>query len=86
MAKKKSAILEKIETEVVKGAEDFVKGKIKKKIYRLGEISMLIVIGFILISFGVAILLANFYPVLSGGYNFLVLGVIFLLISFLLKI
>lgn len=86
MAKEKSGIFEKIEAEVINGAQDYVKGKIKKKIYRISEVSMLIVVGFILVSFGVALMMGSMYPVLANGYNFMILGILFLVVSFVLRV
>ena len=71
---------------MVNEAGEYIRSKVKKKVLRFGEISILIMLGFILISFGIANILASFYPLLSGGYNYLIVGILFLMASFLLKI
>ena len=75
---------EQLEAEVVEGVEEFVKGTIKRKVIRIGEISVLIFMGFVMIAFGLGHLLAFYVPALSNGFSFLVLGVLFLLISFIM--
>ncbi len=82
----KKGVFEVIEAQVMREAGNFVKDKVKKKVLRIGEISILIILGFILISFGIANLLASFYPMLAQGYNYLLLGIIFLIISFVLRV
>jgi uncharacterized membrane protein YkvI len=82
----KKGVFETIEAQVVKEAGNFVRDKVKQKVLRIGEISILIILGFILISFGIANILASFYPILGAGYNYLLLGIVFLIISFILKV
>ena len=82
----KKGVFETIEAQVVKEAGNFVRDKVKKKVLRIGEISILIILGFILISFGIANILASFYPMLAQGYNYLLLGIVFLIISFILRV
>ena len=82
----KKGVFETLEAQVVKEAGNFVRDKVKQKVLRIGEVSLLIIIGFILISFGVAQILASFYPMLSQGYSYLLLGIVFLIISFTMKI
>jgi len=86
MKKKNPSFFESIEGEVVREAGEYVKDKVKTKLLRIGEISILAILAFILISFGIATILENTFPILSGGFSFILLGVIFLLISFSLKI
>lgn len=86
MAKEKKSAFEKLEAEIVHEAGEFVKEKVKRKVLRIGEISILIILGFMLISFGIASLLANYYPILSGGYSYLLIGVLFLIISYIMKV
>lgn len=82
----KKGVFETLEAQVVKEAGNFVRDKVKKKVLRIGEVSLLIIIGFILISFGIAQILASFYPMLSQGYSYLLLGIVFLIISFTMRI
>lgn len=86
MLKKKKGIFETLEAEVVKEAGNYVKEKIQKKILRISEISMLIIIGFFLISFGLAEFIASQYPILPQGLSYIILGIGFLLLSYILKI
>ncbi len=83
---KKSGVFEKLEAEIVRDAGDYVKDRVKRKAIKVGEISILIIIGFILISFGLSFLLGNFFPILASGYNFLIVGVIMLVLSSLIKV
>ncbi len=83
---KKNNLFESVEAEIIDGAKDFVKEKVKKKVIRIGEISILILLSFIMISIGLGQILANMYPILMGGYSYLLLGITFLLISYLMKI
>jgi hypothetical protein len=82
----KKGVFETLEAQVVKEAGNFVRDKVKKKVLRIGEVSLLIIIAFILISFGVAQILASFYPMLSQGYSYLLLGIVFLVISFTMRV
>ena len=79
MANKKKSFLESLEAEVVKDAGEFVREKVKKKAIVIGEISILITLGFIMISFGLANFIGYYFPVLNNGLNYLILGVFFLL-------
>ncbi len=85
MAQKKS-FFEKVEAQVIGKTEDYIKEKVQKKLYRIGEFSILIVLGFFLISFGIAQLIAYFFPILSNGWSFLIIGVILLLIAMLMNV
>lgn len=84
--KQKKSIFETLEAEVVKEAGAYVKDKVQKKILRISEISMLIVLGFFLISFGLATFIATQFPSLPEGISFILLGLGFLVISYVLKI
>ncbi len=81
----KKSFFERVEAEIVSGAENYVKEKVKKKLFKLGEVSLFIFLSFVLISFGLAFLIGKYFPTLNGGFNFLVLGVIFLLVGYLLN-
>ncbi|MDA3855425.1 MAG: hypothetical protein PF569_04145 [Candidatus Woesearchaeota archaeon] len=84
--KAEKGVFETLEAQVVEEAGNFVKDKIKSKALRVGEISLLIILGFILISFGLANLLGSYYPILDTGFNYLIIGVVFLIVSFSLKV
>jgi hypothetical protein len=87
MAKKSShKSHESIETEILRDAGHFVRDTVKRKVLHIGEISVLILLGFILISFGLANLLAKYFDALAGGYNFILLGVLFLIVSYLIRV
>jgi hypothetical protein len=82
--KKQKTMIEQLEGEVIKGAEELIKGTIKRKIIRIGEISVLIFMAFVMISFGLGQLIAFYMPILANGLSFMILGVLFLLISFIM--
>lgn len=86
VGKAKKGVFETLEAQVVEEAGNFVRDKVKTKALRIGEISLLIILGFILISFGLANLLGNYYPVLNNGFNYLLIGIVFLIVSFSLKV
>ena len=85
MTKRKESPFERVEAEVMQGAQDYLKGSVWKRIKKYGEFSLLAFIGFILISMGLAEVLATFFPTLQGGFSYLVLGVLYLVIGFLIK-
>jgi len=82
----KKTLFEKVEAEVINETKDYFKSKVQKKIIRIGELSILILISFILISIGVSAIIGNMFPILAGGYSYLLIGILLLLISYLLKI
>jgi len=45
-----------------------------------------VILGFILISFGLATLIAKYVPILDGGFSYVLLGVLFVLLSFMIKV
>jgi hypothetical protein len=82
-------VFEKIEAEVLSEAHDYMNYKtnqVKRKAIRIGEISALVLLGFFLLSFGAAALLATYFPALSGGYSYVILGVVFVVISLMIKV
>ncbi len=85
MGKEKSSFIEKLEAEVVRSAENYVVDKVKKKIIRISEISVFVVLGLFLISFGLAMVVGYYFPVIDNGINFLIIGILFLMISFFLR-
>lgn len=85
MGKKESSVFERLEAEVVSEASDFVKEKVTKKIIKVGEVSVSFLLAFVLIIVGVAELIGSFVPVLAGGFNYLLMGVLFLVIGGILK-
>jgi len=90
-AKKKhpKTFLEKVEDEIVHEAEGYLNYKtevVKKKILSISEVSVLVILGFFLISFGLAALLAKYVSILDGGFSYVLLGVLFIVISFMIKV
>lgn len=85
MAKQKG-VFEKLEAEVISETEDFIKGKFKKNMLKLGEVSIAFLTGFLLVIIGLVELLAVYYPNLAGGFNYLLIGVLFLIVGLLLKV
>ena len=83
---KKKSVFEKFEAEVVRDAGNYVKEQVRRKVVKIGELSILVILGFFLVSFGVASLLGQYYPILGNGFNFLIIGFLFLVISFFMKI
>lgn len=84
MSRKTESVFEKLEAEVVKEAGNYVKDKVRRKVMRIGEISILVIMGFILLSFGLATLIGSYFPMLDNGLNFLILGIALLLIGYLM--
>lgn len=82
----KKNIVEKIENQIFEQTKDYVKSKLVRKALRIGEVSILVILGFFLISFGIAKIIGFYYPFLDFGLNFVLLGLIFLIIGFFLKI
>ena len=83
--KKEESFIEKIEDQVLDGAKNFIDGTIKKKVYRFGEFGLFLVLSLIMFSFGAAFLLGKFVEVLDGGFNFIIVGGLFLIISLYFK-
>lgn len=84
MAKKKSFI-EAVEGEALHEAEDYFKNTVRKKAIKLSEMSASFLLGFILLIIGVAEFMVTQFPVLEGGFNYLILGVIFIIIGLVLR-
>ena len=85
MAEKKG-FFEKVEAQVVGAAENYVKEKVQNKLYRVGEFSILVVLGFFLVSFGIASLIAFYFPVLQNGYSYILLGLVLLLTAYFMRV
>jgi len=85
MIKKKESFLERVEDQVIEGTKHFIDGTVKKRIYRFGEFSLFLILSFIMFSFGIAFLIGKFVPILSGGFNFIIVGALFLIISLYFK-
>jgi len=81
----KKTFFEKVEAQVVEAGSDYLNRKIKKKLFRLGEVSMFIFLSFVLISIGLAFLIGKYFPLVDSGLNFIILGIIFLLVGVLLN-
>ena len=82
----KKSLFEKVEAEVIGAGKEYVETKIKRKAIKIGEISILVILAFILISIGLGQILANTFPILMGGYSYLLLGFIYLLLGYLLNL
>lgn len=85
MGKESKSFFEKVEGEILQGAQNYVKEKVTKKIIKIGEFSVMVFMAFILICFGVAYLIGHYFPLLDNGLNFILLGVIFLIVGFIIK-
>lgn len=85
MTKKKSSFFESVEAEIIDQAKDIVKDKVKKKAIQIGEISALVILGAFLISIGIASLISLYFPQTAGGFNYIILGGLFLITGFLMK-
>ncbi len=83
--KEKKSIFERLEEEVIQEVGDCVKNKVKKKLFRIGEMSVAFLVGFLLIIVGVVELTAFYLPVLDNGLSYLLFGGMFLLIGLILK-
>jgi hypothetical protein len=84
MAKKKT-LFDRLEEKGFGMAEDYVKEKVTKKIIRIGEMSVSFLLAAIFLAIGIVELSAHFLPILQGGWNYLVFGLVFLLIALILK-
>lgn len=82
---KKKSFTETIEAEILHHAQDYVKEKVTKKIIRVGEVSVSFLLGFILLIIGIVEIVGKTFPVLEGGFNYLIFGILFLLVGFMLK-
>lgn len=87
--KKQEGVFEKIEAEVLSEAQGYMNYKanqVKRKAIKIGEVSAFVLLGFFLLSFGAAALLATYFPFLAGGYSYVLLGVVFVIISLMIKV
>lgn len=78
---KDRGFFETLEAEVVNEAKDYVKKKVTNKLIKIGEVSVLVFMGFVMISFGLGMLLGHYVEILSNGLSYIVLGVLFLIIT-----
>lgn len=84
MAKKKS-FFDRIEEKGLEMAGDYVKEKVTKKLIRISEMSFAFLMAGILLTIGIVELVATYLPVLQGGWNYLLFGVVFLFVGLILK-
>ena len=84
MGKSDESFFEKVEGEVLREAGNYFKDKVKRKILKIGEISILVLLAMFLISFGLAHLIGYYIHFLGNGLSYIVLGLVFLLIGYLL--
>ncbi len=82
---KKKSFFETVETEVLHEAQDYVRDKVAKRALKIGEMSAAFLLGFILLIVGVAEFLEFVFPILEGGFNYLILGVLFILVGVILR-
>lgn len=85
MVRKQKSVFEKVEAEVVGAAGSYIKEKVTKKILKFGEFSILVLLAFIMISFGIASLLGVYFPELNNGLNFVLLGMLYLVVGFMIR-
>lgn len=86
MAKlKKQSVFEKVEAEVVGAAGNYIKEKVTRKLLKIGEFSILVFLAFVMISFGVATFIGSYYPQLNNGLNFILLGMFYLIVGFMIR-
>lgn len=85
MAKKQQSTFERIEAEVFREAGNYVKDKVRKKVYRIGEMSLAFLFAFVLIIIGLAQFIGSLVPYLDNGLNYMLLGALFLIIGLILK-
>ena len=53
---------------------------------RIGEISVLVLVGIFLISFGIAGVIESYFSILAGGFGYLAMGVVLLVMGMSLRI
>ena len=85
MAKKKETIFEKVEAEVIDATKSYVENKIKKKVIKFGEFSVITFLAMMLISIGLAELLGFYFPQIPNGLNYMIIGILFLAIGLIIK-
>ena len=83
--KKKKDFFESLEGEVISTAQNYIEEKVKKKILKIGEFSILVFLALIMISIGLAYLIGTYFPDLNNGLNFILLGMVFLIMGFLIR-
>ncbi len=84
MARKKG-LFGLFEEEICDMAGEYVKEKVTKKVVRFTEMSLAFVLAVVFISIAIVELTATFFPILDGGWNYLIYGMIFLIIGLILK-
>lgn len=85
MAKSKNSFFEKVEAEVLEGATGYIKEKVGSKVVKWGEFSLFVLLAFICISIGVAELIGFYFSELSMGFNYILLGMLFLILSVFIR-
>ena len=85
MVKEKRSFFEKFEAEAYNMAGEYIKDKVKNKVIRVSEMSIAFLLSAIFLSIAIVELTAKFFPVLDGGWNYLIYGMIFLIIGLFLK-
>ena len=83
---KKSSFFERVEAEVINEAGEYIKEKAKRKLIHIGELSILVILGVFLITFGLGKVIETHVPYMDGGYSYLALGLLFLIIGSRIRI
>lgn len=65
--------------------EDYIRTNITQKLMRVGEMSLALILGSILVLVGLAQFIASQIAFLENGLNYIVLGVILLIIAYFLS-
>jgi hypothetical protein len=86
MSKILNSIFKKIEKKFIVTGKEYVQNEIKKKIFRIGEISILLIIGILLIAFGIADYIEYKFPIVQNGIGTILFGLILLLIGYMITI
>jgi len=84
MVKKKKSFMDSVEAEVVGAAKSYVNEKIKRKVIKIGEVSVLVFMAFLLMSFGLANLIGVYFPGIENGLNFIILGALYFFVGMLI--
>jgi hypothetical protein len=79
------SFFKKIEDEIVDEAEEFIKEKVEKKAIRIGELSVFAVTAYAMFVLGITHLLERFFPVLQGGYSYILMGGVFLIMFLIIN-
>lgn len=94
MAKKKSvsqkpsflnSIIDMGKKKINDVVEDYIRTNITQKLMRVGEMSLALILGSILVLVGLGQFIASQIAFLENGLNYIVLGVILLIVAYFLS-